>query len=193
MPLSNYLPSSRLIQPGVCTSTTRPASPYEGQAIYETDTDRTLIWDGSAWKYTWFATIPAFYAGLGSQTSYSAGSAVVFGSATVNNGSHYNTSNGRFTAPVAGLYWFEARLLTQLDTTNCDVRFYKNGSVLSDYAGFSQVATGAGTQHRQTHIQGVVSLAANDYITVNAVGSTINLYGAATEKHTSFTGYWVGN
>lgn len=49
MPLSNYLPSSRLIQPGVCTSTTRPASPYEGQAIYETDTDLMLIYNGSAW------------------------------------------------------------------------------------------------------------------------------------------------
>ena len=52
MPISNYLPSSRLIQPGVCTSTTRPASPFEGQAIYETDTDRMLIWNGSAWLFS---------------------------------------------------------------------------------------------------------------------------------------------
>lgn len=49
MPVTNYLPSSRLIQPGVCTSTTRPASPFEGQAIFETDTDRMLIWNGSTW------------------------------------------------------------------------------------------------------------------------------------------------
>ena len=49
MPITNYLPSSRLIQPGVCTSTTRPATPFEGQAIFETDTDRMLIWSGSAW------------------------------------------------------------------------------------------------------------------------------------------------
>jgi hypothetical protein len=53
MPLSNYLPSSRLIQPGVCTSTTRPASPYEGQAIYETDTDKVLVWNGAAWYANW--------------------------------------------------------------------------------------------------------------------------------------------
>jgi hypothetical protein len=51
MPLSNYLPSSRVLTPGVCTSTTRPASPYEGQAIYETDTDMMAIWNGSAWRY----------------------------------------------------------------------------------------------------------------------------------------------
>lgn len=49
MPITNYLPSSRLIQPGVCTSTTRPATPFEGQAIFETDTDRMLIWNGTTW------------------------------------------------------------------------------------------------------------------------------------------------
>ena len=32
-----------------CTSTTRPTSPDEGMSIYETDTDRVLIWTGSAW------------------------------------------------------------------------------------------------------------------------------------------------
>lgn len=49
MPISNYLPSSRLIAPGVCTSTTRPASPFEGQVIYETNTKQTLVYNGSAW------------------------------------------------------------------------------------------------------------------------------------------------
>lgn len=34
---------------GVCTSTTRPSSPYEGQEIYETDTDRKYVYDGAAW------------------------------------------------------------------------------------------------------------------------------------------------
>jgi hypothetical protein len=49
MPITNYLPSSRLIQPGVCTSSTRPASPFEGQVIYETNTKQTLVWQGTAW------------------------------------------------------------------------------------------------------------------------------------------------
>ncbi|GAV21621.1 phage tail-collar fiber domain-containing protein [Carboxydothermus pertinax] len=34
----------------ICTSTTRPANPVEGQHIYETDTDKTLKWDGTQWK-----------------------------------------------------------------------------------------------------------------------------------------------
>lgn len=37
------------LRAGVCTSTTRPASPFEGQMIYETDTNRVLVWDNSAW------------------------------------------------------------------------------------------------------------------------------------------------
>lgn len=49
MGITNQIPSSRLIQPGVCTSSTRPASPFEGQAIFETDTDRMLIWNGTTW------------------------------------------------------------------------------------------------------------------------------------------------
>lgn len=38
------------IKPGVCTSTTRPASPFVGQTIYETDTNRMLVWNGSSWN-----------------------------------------------------------------------------------------------------------------------------------------------
>jgi hypothetical protein len=37
------------LRPGICTSSTRPTTPYEGQVIYETDTNRTLVWDNSAW------------------------------------------------------------------------------------------------------------------------------------------------
>jgi len=44
------------IRPGVCTSTTRPATPYEGQMVYETDTDLLKIWNGSVWRTLAFAT-----------------------------------------------------------------------------------------------------------------------------------------
>jgi hypothetical protein len=39
------------LRAGVCTSSTRPTTPYEGQFIYETDTDMLAIWNGSAWRY----------------------------------------------------------------------------------------------------------------------------------------------
>jgi hypothetical protein len=50
MPLSSVLGAQSLVRPGVCTSTTRPASPYEGQTIYETDTDLVKSYDGSNWN-----------------------------------------------------------------------------------------------------------------------------------------------
>ena len=36
-------------RPGVCTSTTRPASPFEGQIIYETDTDVFRVYNETGW------------------------------------------------------------------------------------------------------------------------------------------------
>lgn len=50
MPLSSVLGAQSLVRPGVCTSSTRPASPFDGQVIYETDTDKVLAWDGSQWE-----------------------------------------------------------------------------------------------------------------------------------------------
>jgi len=37
------------LRPGVCLSTSRPSTPFDGQVIYETDTNRVLVWDNSAW------------------------------------------------------------------------------------------------------------------------------------------------
>lgn len=37
------------LRPGVCTSSSRPTAPYEGQMIYETDTNRVLVYEGAAW------------------------------------------------------------------------------------------------------------------------------------------------
>ena len=37
------------LRPGVCTSGARPSAPFEGQMIYETDTNRVLVYEGAAW------------------------------------------------------------------------------------------------------------------------------------------------
>jgi hypothetical protein len=52
MPLSTVLGAQSLVQPAVCTTATRPASPYTGQAIYDTTTASQLIWNGIAWVST---------------------------------------------------------------------------------------------------------------------------------------------
>jgi hypothetical protein len=37
----------------LCTSSTRPASPYAGQEIYETDTAKKMVYTGTTWVSTW--------------------------------------------------------------------------------------------------------------------------------------------
>ena len=42
--------ASSLIKPGVIDNTAaRPASPYEGQVVFQKDTDQLLVWNGTAW------------------------------------------------------------------------------------------------------------------------------------------------
>lgn len=46
--------ASSLIKPGVIdNAAARPASPYEGQVIYQKDTDAVLVWNGTAWYPNW--------------------------------------------------------------------------------------------------------------------------------------------
>ena len=49
MPFTSVLGASSAIRPGVVTSSTRPSVPYTGQTIYETDTGRLAVYNGSAW------------------------------------------------------------------------------------------------------------------------------------------------
>ncbi len=50
MGLSQQIGASSLIKPGVIDNTAaRPASPFEGQVIFQKDTDQLLVWNGTAW------------------------------------------------------------------------------------------------------------------------------------------------
>ena len=54
MPLDSVLGIPGM-KPGICTSTTRPANPYRGQTIIETDTMNLLMYYGTTtgWKLPW--------------------------------------------------------------------------------------------------------------------------------------------
>lgn len=62
------------VRTGVCTSSTRPTAPYNGQVIYETDTGRSLVWNNSAWVY--LATNTANPVGLELITTQTIGASV---------------------------------------------------------------------------------------------------------------------
>ncbi len=119
MGISQQIGASSLIKPGVIDSAaTRPASPYEGQVIFQKDTDQILVWSGAAWVCTSSLAglqidssgqvttplQPAFYA-TGASGSYTSGT-LPYSTATTNIGNHYNTTTRTFTAPIAGMYLF---------------------------------------------------------------------------------------
>lgn len=50
MGISQQIGASSLIKPGVIdNAAARPASPYEGQVIFQKDTDQLIVWNGTAW------------------------------------------------------------------------------------------------------------------------------------------------
>lgn len=54
MGITSNLAASRLIQPGViASSSARPAAPYEGQVVYQTDTNGVYVYDGTQWTPPW--------------------------------------------------------------------------------------------------------------------------------------------
>lgn len=64
------------VRPGVCTSTTRPTAPYNGQVIYETDSKQTLVYNGTAWVMLTDADTPPGLELIKTQTVGSAVSSV---------------------------------------------------------------------------------------------------------------------
>ena len=116
---------------------------------------------------------------------------VTFTNVSHNVGSHYNTSNGRFTAPVAGYYSFFANYVGDAGCTACQVRFKKNGSVTNignHYSGGSGTAWNT-NPYMSCDLSGTHTyLAANDYVQLNLTGSGASQGQAAYMR---FFGYLV--
>lgn len=55
----------------ICTSSTRPSSPFQGQWIYETDTSRNYQWTGTAWSMQ--TKVAVALASAAAQTSMATG------------------------------------------------------------------------------------------------------------------------
>ena len=78
--------------------------------------------------------------------------------------SAYDTSNGRFTAPEAGYYFFFAnyRQTTATTDSRCDISFYKNGTAAGAIGGMNQTNSNDYASYGTL----VSNLNANDYIEV---------------------------
>mgnify|MGYP003149252767 CR=1 FL=1 len=105
-----------------------------------------------------------------------------YGSA-FNIGSHYNTSDGKFTAPIDGRYFFHFSTIINTQGTNLTLQIRVNNSA-TDQMHISQDESGWNTYS----VSNIYNLSANDYVTVY-VGGNYLLYGQTWSR---FTGYLLG-
>jgi len=123
-------------------------------------------------------------------------SAIVWGNAVYNTGSCYNTSNGRFTAPVSGYYMFCANIRTDGGASGSYMRWgiKKNNAGQGWESPYGNAHAIFGGTHPTDYItlpvNTVIYLAANDYVWAwtfhVASGSTV------VANESSFSGYFLG-
>jgi hypothetical protein len=113
---------------------------------------------------------------------------VVYDVAQTNIGSHYNSSTGRFTAPVAGTYLFFSNTIGANTASTTRLYFKKNNVFFPTSA----------TQHRTANTSNfstaseytfIFTLAAGDYVNLYLSEST--LYGEGN-PYSIFGGYLIG-
>jgi hypothetical protein len=117
--------------------------------------------------------------------SVSAGSGyvILWQGTYINVGSHYSTSTGRFTAPVAGNYMFQLSI-TNSGTGAGPIGFIrKNGSSVAQCAAYS-------VAYSTASVTVILPLAVNDY--VDAYFAAFNVAAGIDLSYSNFCGHLIG-
>ena len=124
------------------------------------------------------------------------GTYLIFPTTQINRGSHYNASNGIFTAPIGGVYYFSWSSLGNL--TNDIYRFFirvNNTTFIGDYH-LRQDTTETGTAYPINSNRDVImNLSAGDTVRIFFRSDSGNVfYGQndATTAYLNFMGYLIG-
>jgi len=119
------------------------------------------------------------------QSGVGVGAVVTWDTAITNNGGAFDLSTERFTAPVNGYYFLIASLLSGSDGTSADVKIYKNGVA----TGLRGHGTAGAASYNPSTAQGVLYLAAGDYVDVRSNQASQSFYGALGASVSTFSGF----
>ena len=143
---------------------------------------------------------PSFRAGLSANTTFNSSTDIIFNDTGstwhYNLGNHYNTSNGRFTAPVSGVYQFNACVIwygAQNNTFMGDAfLFIVNGgnSCYSGRRAYYNTGTTGNSLYYTDHMSVNLYLNATDYITVRNNSPVATVHG--NTYYTWFAGTFLG-
>ena len=86
----------------------------------------------------------------------------IFNTAELNVGGHYNTSNGRFTAPITGRYVFHFFSIYTGNANSDSIEMYKNGARM--YGGDVHFTNSVGSAWDCVHYSRVIQLSTGDYV-----------------------------
>jgi hypothetical protein len=131
----------------------------------------------------------------GSVTGNTTPVAVVFNKATLANvGSHYSTGTGRFTAPIAGTYYFSVSgMMDSSPNSTGDQQLIIRRNGTSNISTSNPPSSTSGIQGMGFAATGAVSLAANDYVEVVFYASNnASRFYAGGGEFNNFSGFLIG-
>lgn len=199
----------------ICTSTTRPSTPFHGQVIYETDSKKEFVYNGTAWVQTNSASTTSGVTGVSnlivppacslyhSATQNIANAtyqAVVFNSENFDTDAMHDTSTNtsRVTVNTAGLYQVSGYVTYNNNATGTrNLYVYINGASAGNQQVASRGVTRTDGGAHTVGLSGLVSLSVGDYIELvtyqTSGGGALSLTAhTAPDFPVIFQAAWVG-
>lgn len=128
-----------------------------------------------------------FFQAYSPASATAAGANIVYGSTYANIGSHYNTSTGIFTAPIAGRYLFSASCLFNASAGSYHrLDFRVNGGISHTYG--DSLENQNGPSYSSGVISNILNLSANDTVQMHN-GGNVTTYGSS---YGHFSGILIG-
>ena len=174
---------------------------YSGYIIYNHSNNNMSIGTGSATAITidgnGKVTMPKNPVFISKFNAFESGTSYVnpasnYQTPAVNVGSHFNSSTGVFTAPIAGTYIFFGSLLSGNNSVVVRIYFEKNGTISMGFQHEARTSEGYSGYKKQM-VHAIISCAANDTVELVVYqDSTNSFYHTGDHSYNSFSGYLIG-